>query len=101
MHDARCRIEESRYWQQPRVMNLHSFAPLHSHFSDLIYTFEIEERNSEEITRVMGQLIGPENVSAYNPVFDITPAKYISGIITEKGVARPPYRTSLKKLFYA
>jgi methylthioribose-1-phosphate isomerase len=64
-------------------------------------SIEIEERNSEEITRVMGQLIGPENVSAYNPVFDITPAKYISGIITEKGVARPPYRTSLKKLFYA
>jgi len=64
-------------------------------------SIEIEERASEEITRVMGQLIGPENVSAYNPVFDITPAKYVSGIITEKGVARPPYRSSLKKLFYA
>ena len=64
-------------------------------------SIEIEERDPEEINRVMGQPIGPENVSAYNPVFDITPAKYVSGIITEKGVARPPYRSSLKKLFYA
>jgi len=61
---------------------------------------EIEERDPEEITRVAGQLIGPENVSAYNPVFDVTPAKYVSGIITEKGVARSPYRASLKKLFW-
>ena len=60
---------------------------------------EIEERGPQEITMVAGQLIGPRNVEAHNPVFDITPAKYVSGIITEKGVARPPYRASLKKLF--
>jgi methylthioribose-1-phosphate isomerase len=64
-------------------------------------SIEIEERDPEEITKVMGQLIGPKNVSTYNPVFDITPAKYVSGIITEKGVASPPYRASLKKLFSA
>lgn len=62
---------------------------------------EIEERDPQEITRVAGKMIGPKNVTAYNPVFDVTPAKYVSGIITEKGVARPPYLSSLKKLFYS
>jgi methylthioribose-1-phosphate isomerase len=62
---------------------------------------EIEERDPGEITRVAGHMIGPIKVQALNPVFDITPAKYVSGIITEKGIARPPYRSSLKKLFYA
>jgi methylthioribose-1-phosphate isomerase len=33
-----------------------------------------------------------------NPAFDVTPARYVTGIITEKGVARPPYETSLRKL---
>jgi methylthioribose-1-phosphate isomerase len=62
---------------------------------------EIEERDPLEIVKVAGRMIGPQKVQARNVVFDITPAKYISGIITEKGVARPPYRSGLKRLFGA
>ena len=47
----------------------------------------IEERASEEVTIIGGVRIAPEGVSVYNPAFDVTPAKYIAGIITEKGVA--------------
>ncbi|MBW1829787.1 MAG: S-methyl-5-thioribose-1-phosphate isomerase, partial [Deltaproteobacteria bacterium] len=43
--------------------------------------------------------IGPSQVRAINPVFDITPAKYVSAIITEKGIIRPPYRKEIKALF--
>jgi methylthioribose-1-phosphate isomerase len=50
----------------------------------------IEERNPEEVTTVMGKIrIAPEDVAAANPAFDVTPARYIKGIITEQGVIRP------------
>jgi len=39
--------------------------------------------------------IAPEGVEAYNPGFDVTPAKYVSAIITEAGIARPPFNESL------
>ena len=59
----------------------------------------IEEREPEEVISFAGHLIGPEGVDAFNPAFDITPAKYISAIITEKGVLKPPFRSSIRNLF--
>ncbi len=51
----------------------------------------IEERNPEEVTFCGGHRVAPENVRVFNPAFDVTPARYIKAIITEEGVARPPY----------
>jgi methylthioribose-1-phosphate isomerase len=59
----------------------------------------IEERAPEEISRLGKRQLGPKNVKTYNPAFDITPARYVSAIITEKGVVRSPYKTGLKDLF--
>jgi S-methyl-5-thioribose-1-phosphate isomerase len=50
---------------------------------------EIEERHHEEVLHIKGNRIAPKGVTAKNPVFDITPAKYIKGIITEKGIVKP------------
>jgi methylthioribose-1-phosphate isomerase len=58
----------------------------------------IEERGSEEITQIFDQQIAPEGVRVRNPAFDITPGQLITAIITEKGVARPPYIKSLSEL---
>jgi methylthioribose-1-phosphate isomerase len=56
----------------------------------------IEERNEDEVRRPGGQkLCAPENVSVFNPAFDVTPANFLSGIITERGVARAPFEQSL------
>lgn len=59
----------------------------------------IEEREPEEVISFAGHLIGPEGVDAFNPAFDITPSKYISAIISEKGVIKSPYRISIRNLF--
>src|SRR5271165_3284074 len=58
----------------------------------------IEQRNAREITHFAGRQIVPEGVSIENPAFDVTPAKYVSAIITERGIARAPYKDSLLKL---
>jgi methylthioribose-1-phosphate isomerase len=58
----------------------------------------IEERNPEEVTSIGGIRLAPKGVTAANPAFDITPHKYITAIITEKGVVREPYYRGLKKL---
>ena len=58
----------------------------------------IEERASTEVTHLGGKQIAPTNVRVENPAFDVTPAKYIAAIITERGVATAPYKESLKKL---
>jgi methylthioribose-1-phosphate isomerase len=57
----------------------------------------IEERSSEEVTHLAGVAISPK-VRAAHPAFDVTPARFITAIITERGVARPPYETSLHEL---
>jgi methylthioribose-1-phosphate isomerase len=57
----------------------------------------IEERAAEEVTHFRGVRIAPD-VSAANPAFDVTPARLISGIICERGVARAPYAESLRRL---
>ena len=55
----------------------------------------IEQRAAEEITEGFGKLTAPEGVKVYSPAFDVTPAALVTAIITEKGVARPPYIESL------
>lgn len=56
----------------------------------------IEERDAQEVSTCAGQATAPAGTPVYNPAFDVTPAKYIGGIITERGVLRPPYRKSLR-----
>ena len=58
----------------------------------------IEERAASEVTHIGGVAIAPEDVEVANPAFDVTPARYITAIITERGVARPPFETSLRAL---
>jgi len=58
----------------------------------------IEQRNAAEVTHFAGKLITPEGVSIENPAFDVTPAKYVTAIVTERGIARAPYEESLKEL---
>jgi len=58
----------------------------------------IEERDPREVTCIMGQSIAPAGVAVFNPAFDITPAQYISAIITEDGILRPPYRERIAAL---
>jgi len=55
----------------------------------------IEQRNPSEVTTIAGKLMTPEGVQIENPAFDVTPAKFITAIVTERGVARPPYERSL------
>ncbi len=56
----------------------------------------IEERDPGEIRSGFGRLIAPEECPVYNPAFDVTPAELITGIITERGILRPPYSRSLR-----
>ena len=56
----------------------------------------IEQRAAEEVTHVFGVPVAPENIGVQNPAFDVTPARYITAIICEKGVARAPYSESLR-----
>ncbi len=58
----------------------------------------IEERSELEVSHIKGTQISPDGISIANPAFDVTPNRYISAIITEKGIARPPFKESLKKL---
>ena len=59
----------------------------------------IEERSSREVVEINGRPIAPEGVKTSYPAFDVTPHKYITGIITERGVATPPYHRTLPELF--
>ncbi|MFU8857190.1 MAG: S-methyl-5-thioribose-1-phosphate isomerase [Deferrisomatales bacterium] len=58
----------------------------------------IEERSGLEVTHWAGVPVAPAGVSVWNPAFDVTPAANVSAIITEAGIARPPYRESLRLL---
>ena len=59
----------------------------------------IEERSSAEVTHLAGVAIAPAEVPARHPAFDVTPQRYITAIITERGVARAPFTESLRALF--
>ena len=58
----------------------------------------IEERPAKEVTHHAGKQVTPDGVGICNPAFDVTPAKYITAIITERGVLRAPYAESLKEM---
>jgi methylthioribose-1-phosphate isomerase len=61
----------------------------------------IEQRAADEVTHVFGVAVAPDLIAVENPAFDVTPARYVSAIITERGVARAPYEQSLKALLEA
>jgi methylthioribose-1-phosphate isomerase len=61
----------------------------------------IEQRSAEEVTHVFGVPIAPEGMEAENPAFDVTPARYVTAIVTENGVARAPYGESLRRVSHA
>jgi methylthioribose-1-phosphate isomerase len=58
----------------------------------------IEQRNSREVTHIAGKQMTPDGVEIENPAFDVTPAKYVTAIVTERGIARAPYEESLRRL---
>jgi methylthioribose-1-phosphate isomerase len=59
----------------------------------------IEERTPAEVTGFRGERWAPEGVAVANPAFDVTPAELVTAIITEKGVARPPFGDAISRLF--
>jgi len=61
----------------------------------------IEQRNASEVTGIGDKKTAPDGINVINPAFDITPPQLITGIITEKGVVKPPYEESIKILFEA
>jgi methylthioribose-1-phosphate isomerase len=58
----------------------------------------IEQRSPSEVTHVFGVPVAPEDIAVENPAFDVTPNRYVSAIVTERGVARAPYTESLREL---
>jgi len=58
----------------------------------------IEERDKREVTHIEGVPIAPEGIGVFNPAFDVTPAKYITAIITEKGIIEKPFDDNLQRL---
>ena len=61
----------------------------------------IEQRGAEEVTHLSGTRVAAEGVLVFNPAFDVTPARYIAAIVTERGVARAPYEQALAALLPA
>jgi len=59
----------------------------------------IEERSAREVTHIGGSQMSPAEALVWNPAFDVTPHRFITGIITERGIFRPPYSESLKRAF--
>jgi methylthioribose-1-phosphate isomerase len=58
----------------------------------------IEQRSPNEVTHIAGKQMAPDGVSVENPAFDVTPARYVAAIITERGIARAPYEDSIRRL---
>lgn len=58
----------------------------------------IEQRSAREVSHIAGKQMVPDGVEIENPAFDVTPAKYVAAIITERGIARAPYEKSLRQL---
>jgi len=61
----------------------------------------IEQRKASEVTGIGDKKTAPDGIDVINPAFDITPPELISGIITENGIAKPPFEQSIKELFEA
>ena len=81
--------ERRRKWPI-RLGSRHPHGPRHE--DDQI---PIEERNPAEVTHHGGKQLTPHGVGICNPAFDVTPARYVTAIITERGVLRAPYSESL------
>jgi len=76
-------------------------APL-STFDRTIETGEeipIEERAPEEVTAPWGKRLAPEGVEVRNPAFDVTPHRYVSAIVTERGIVRPPFAEGMERIW--
>ena len=58
----------------------------------------IEERGPEEVVAVLGHAIAPEGITARNPAFDVTPHRYVTGIVTEEGIVYPPFVKNLRQV---
>jgi len=58
----------------------------------------IEQRSHKEVTHHAGKQVAPDGVLVENPAFDVTPSKYVTAIVTERGIARAPFSESLKEL---
>jgi len=58
----------------------------------------IEQRNPKEVTHIAGKQMVPDGVPVENPAFDVTPAKYVTAIVTERGIVGAPYGDSIRKL---
>jgi len=61
-------------------------------------TIPIEERNAKEVTHIGSARLAPIGAKVRNPAFDVTPYKYVTAIITERGIAKPPYTESLRQI---
>jgi len=59
----------------------------------------VEERDSKEISHFQKIRVGPPGVKVFNPAFDITPNRYVAGIITERGIVKAPYEKKIKEFF--
>ena len=84
--------------------NIHFFVAAPLSTFDLLSQPEdviIEQRKPSEVTTLGDKKTAPDGIGVINPAFDMTPPELISGIITEAGVAKPPYEESIKKLFEA
>ena len=64
-----------------------------------IDTVVIEERSIDEVVQIAGKRIAPKGVRIFNPAFDLTPPNLITGIITEKGILKPPFEKSIPGVF--
>ena len=58
----------------------------------------IEQRSAREVTHVAGKQVTPDGVGIENPAFDVTPSRYVTAIITERGVAKSPFAASLQNM---
>jgi methylthioribose-1-phosphate isomerase len=61
----------------------------------------IEQRSPREVTHHAGKQVAPDGVLVENPAFDVTPNKYVTAIVTERGIAKAPFAESLKELAQA
>jgi methylthioribose-1-phosphate isomerase len=59
----------------------------------------IEERSAEEVVEVFGARVAPEGINVRHPAFDVTPARLITAIITDRGVLRAPYEEAIRNVF--
>ena len=58
----------------------------------------IEERDSKEVTHILGKQIAPAGAKVFNPAFDLTPNDYVGAIITEKGIIKKPFEENIKSV---